>query len=113
VLTKGLDFLPMSAKYAILIGALVGVVLPLIEKFTPAKYRKFLPSSMGLGLSWVVFFSNAVGFLIGAIIIWIWELVHRKSSDKYAVPIASGLIAGESLLKAFVAMAATAIGLMK
>jgi OPT family oligopeptide transporter len=113
VLTKGLGFLPMSAKYAILIGALVGVVLPLIERFTPSKYRKFLPSSMGLGLSWVVFFSNAVGFLIGAIIIWIWEMIHRKSSDKYAVPIASGLIAGESLLKAFVAMAATAIGLMK
>lgn len=111
VLTKGIEFLPMSARWAILIGALVGIALPLIERFTAPKYRKYLPSAMGLGLSWVVFFSNAVGFLIGAIIVWLWEMTSRKSSDKYAIPVASGLIAGESIIKAIIAMTATAIGL--
>lgn len=112
VLTKGIEFLPVSARYAILIGALVGVALPILERFTPAKRRQFLPSAMGLGLSWVVFFSNAVGFMIGAVIIWLWELVNRRHSDKYAIPLASGLIAGESLIKAVIAMSATAIGLL-
>jgi OPT family oligopeptide transporter len=112
VLTKGIDFLPVSARWAILIGALVGIILPIIEKYTPPKSRKFLPSAMGIGLSWVVFYSNAVGFMLGALIVWIWELISLKNSDKYAIPLASGLIAGESLIKAVIAMSATAIGLM-
>ncbi|CAG0992647.1 hypothetical protein PHYC_02383 [Phycisphaerales bacterium] len=112
VLTKGIDFLPISARYAILIGAIVGIALPLMEKAMAPKYRKYLPSAMGLGLSWVVFFSNSLGFLTGAVIIWVWEMVNRKNADKYGVPVASGLIAGESLIKALIAMAATAIGLV-
>lgn len=111
VLTKGIEFLPMSARWAILMGLVVGVGLPLLERATPAKYRKFLPSAMGLGLSWVVYFSNALGFFIGAVVIWVWEMFNRRHADKYAVPLASGMIAGESLIKAIIAMSATAIGL--
>src|SRR5262249_52587642 len=112
VLTRGFGFLPDSAKWAIVIGAAIGVALPIIERLTPSKYRRYLPSAMGLGLSWVVFFSNAVGFLIGAIAVWLWEKANRKHSDKYAIPLASGMIAGESLIKAIIAMPATAIGLL-
>ncbi len=112
VLTEGIDRLPDTAKVAILIGALIGVGLPLIERLVPREKRGYLPSAMGLGLSWVIPFSNALGFLVGALIVWIWELIDRKSSDKYAVGVASGLIAGESLMKAIVAMSATALGLL-
>jgi OPT family oligopeptide transporter len=112
VLTEGLHKLPDSAKWALLIGALVGIALPLIERTVDQKYRKYLPSTMGLGLSWVIPFGNTFSFLIGAVIMWIWELSDRKSADKYAVAIASGMIAGESLMKALIAMTATAIGLI-
>ena len=112
VLTEGLHKLPESAKWALLIGALVGVVLPLIERLVDLKYRKYLPSTMGLGLSWVIPFGNTFSFLVGAVIMWLWELAHRRSADKYAVAIASGMIAGESLMKAIIAMTATAIGLI-
>ncbi|MFN0058512.1 MAG: OPT family oligopeptide transporter [Planctomycetota bacterium] len=111
VLTKGFDYLPASAKWALVIGSLVGIGLTIIEKFTPAKYRTYVPSAMGLGLSWVIPFNNALGFLIGALVVWIWEVMHRQSSDKFAVPLASGLIAGESLVKAIIAMAATLVGM--
>jgi OPT family oligopeptide transporter len=112
VLTEGLHKLPDSAKLAILIGAIVGVVIPLVERLVPREKRGYMPSAMGLGLSWVIPFGNAFGFLLGAVIVWLWELFDRKRSDKYAVAIASGLIAGESLMKAIVAMTATAIGLL-
>lgn len=112
VLTKGIDQLPDSAKVAILIGAIVGIAIPLVERLIPAKYRQYLPSAMGLGLSWVIPFSNAIGFAIGAVLGKLWEVVHRKSSDDYAISLSSGLIAGESLIKAIIAMAATAIGLL-
>ncbi|MBL8763912.1 MAG: OPT/YSL family transporter [Phycisphaerae bacterium] len=112
VLTKGIDQLPVSAQYAILIGALVGVVLPTIEKLTPASMRKYVPSAMGLGLSWVIPYSSSLGFMVGALVGWVWELLHRKSSDKFSIGAACGVIAGESLMKAVLAMLATAIFLM-
>jgi OPT family oligopeptide transporter len=112
VLTKGIDQLPDSAKYAILIGAIVGVALPMLERFTPARYRKYVPSAMGLGLSWIIPFSSAIGFFVGAVFAWVWELMHRKTSEKYAVGLACGCIAGESLIKAFLAMTATAMFLL-
>jgi OPT family oligopeptide transporter len=111
VLSGGLESLPMSARYAILIGALLGVLLPVLEKLLP-RLRRFLPSAVGLGLGWIVFFSNALAFTIGAIIVLIWRALARKNEEAYSVPIASGLIAGESMLKALLAMLVTAIGLL-
>jgi uncharacterized oligopeptide transporter (OPT) family protein len=110
VLSAGVHSLPMTARIAILIGALVGVLLPMLEKMFP-KARPYLPSAMGLGLGWVVFFSNALSFAIGAGVAWGWSVAHRRTQDAFNVPIASGLIAGESLMKALLAMLATGIGL--
>jgi putative OPT family oligopeptide transporter len=113
VLTKGLDFLPDSAKVAILVGAGVGVLLPLIEKFlVPDKYRKFMPSATGLGLSFMLPFYNSLAFTIGAIIAFVWSKADKRSSNLYNVPLASGLVAGESLIAALIAMLATASGLL-
>ena len=111
VLSGGLESLPLSARYAILIGALVGVLIPVLEKLLP-RARAWLPSAMGLGLGWVVFFSNTLAFTIGAIIVWIWRRAAPKNEETFSVPIASGLIAGESLMKALLAMLVTALGLI-
>jgi uncharacterized oligopeptide transporter (OPT) family protein len=110
VLSAGVGSLPMTARIAILIGALIGTALPISEKLFP-KVRPWLPSAMGLGLGWVVFFSNALSFTIGALIAWLWRIVHRRSQEAFYLPVASGLIAGESMLKAILAMLATLIGL--
>jgi uncharacterized oligopeptide transporter (OPT) family protein len=110
VLSAGVESLPMTARIAILIGALIGIALPISEKLFP-KVRPWLPSAMGLGLGWVVFFSNALSFTIGALIAWLWRIVHRRSQEAFYLPVASGLIAGESMLKAILAMLATLIGL--
>ena len=110
VLSAGIDSLPMTARIAILVGALIGVAIPLLEKMFP-EARPYLPSATGLGLGWLVFFSNALSFAIGALIAWAWRIVHKSSQESFNVPIASGLIAGESLIKALLAMLATAIGL--
>lgn len=113
VLTKGLDSLADSAKYAILIGAAIGVGLPLIEKlFVPDRYKKYFPSAMGLGLSWIVPFANALNFAVGATIAWVWSKLHPKTHDVFYIPVASGLVAGESMASAIIAMLATASGLL-
>jgi OPT family oligopeptide transporter len=106
----GLDQLPASAHMAIVIGALIGLSLPILGKLLP-KAARYLPSAMGLGLSWIMVYSNCQAFALGAVISWIWTRMHSRSGDAYNVPLASGFIAGESLIKAVIAMTATAVGL--
>ena len=98
VRSAGVESLPMSARIAIL----VGIALPLLERLWP-KARPWLPSAMGIGIGWVVIFSNELSFAIGALIAWPWSKFHARSQDRFNVPIVC-----ESLIKALLA---TAIGL--
>jgi len=111
LLTLGINHLPHTALIAIVIGALVGMTLPLLEKLWP-QAQPWLPSAMGLGLAWVVPFQNAFSFLIGALILTAWRAWNRRNADTFAIPIASGLIAGESLVAAFLAIACTLVGFL-
>lgn len=112
VLVKGVGELPESARWAILIGGLIGIGLPIIEKFTPANARKFLPSASAMGLAWVMPFQNCFSFLVGACIALLWMQISRRSQEKFNVPVASGLVAGESLMSAALAISATIAGLL-
>jgi uncharacterized oligopeptide transporter (OPT) family protein len=57
-------------------------------------------------------FYNSLAFTIGAVIALLWAKWNKRTADLYTVPLASGLVAGESLIAAFIAMLATASGLM-
>jgi uncharacterized oligopeptide transporter (OPT) family protein len=107
----GFSQLPPSARMAIVAGALVGVVLPVLGKLLP-RAAPYLPSAMGLGLSWVLVFSNCQAFAIGGAISWLWGKFHPRTGEPYCIPLASGFIAGESIIKALIAMTATAVGLL-
>jgi uncharacterized oligopeptide transporter (OPT) family protein len=111
LLTQGLHMLPVTAIWAIVIGALVGVALPVAGKLFP-KAEPYLPSAMGLGLSWVMVFENSLSFAIGAVLVAAWNWLSKKGAENYYVPIASGLIAGESLIAATIAIACTVVGLL-
>jgi putative OPT family oligopeptide transporter len=111
LLTQGIQMLPESARWAIVIGALVGVLLPVLERIFP-KAAPWLPSAMGLGLAWVIPFQNSLSFAIGAVIAWSWTRVNKKTADTFNVPIASGLVAGESLIAALIAILCTLAGFL-
>jgi uncharacterized oligopeptide transporter (OPT) family protein len=111
LLTQGVHMLPTSAVWAIVIGSIIGVVLPLAGKIFP-KAESWLPSAMGLGLSWVVVFQNSLSFAIGAVLVALWNKLNKKTSDLYYIPIASGFVAGESLVAALIAIACTVVGLL-
>jgi len=110
-LVGGLAALPQSIVYAVLIGALVGVLLPLLERQLP-RVGRYLPSATGLGLGWVVPFSVPLSFAIGATLAWLWSRAYPDGSRQYCLPVASGLVAGEAMTKAALAMLATALGLL-
>jgi putative OPT family oligopeptide transporter len=111
-LVKGIEFLPPTARVGLLIGGALGIILAFLEHFAPPNVKKFLPSSMGLGLSWVVPFANSFSFFVGATIAFIWAKSSKRTADLYVIPIASGAVAGESLMCAVIAMitAAAALG---
>ena len=89
LLTQGLHMLPVTAIWAIVMGALVGVALPVAGRLFP-KAEPYLPSAMGLGLSWVMVFQNSLSFAIGAVLVAAWKRLNQKGSEHYYVPVASG-----------------------
>lgn len=110
-LTHGISYIPYLARQGMVVGGLLGIVLALAEHYVPKQYKKFVPSSMGLGLSWVVWFSNSFGFFLGAAIAWIWGKISKPKAELFVVPVASGAIAGESIMAALLAMYNAARGL--
>jgi len=110
-LTEGLNVIPETARWAIVIGGLVGIGLPVLGALLP-RYAKYMPSAMGLGLAWVVPFQNSFSFAIGAVIAWLWVTFHKSTGEKYTIPVASGALAGEALMAAVVAIACTVIGMI-
>ncbi len=103
LLSNGLHALPESARWGLLWGGLAGIVITLCERLWP-KSRKFLPSATAMGIAFVIPAYNSVSMFIGAFIAWVLEKRTPAFGDTYTVPVASGLIAGESLMGIAVAM---------
>ena len=102
--------LPTTVYWAMSIGAIIGIAIPVLEKLFP-KARAYMPSAMGMGIVLTLpsAFNNAASFAIGAIAVWVWNKLHKKNEENYSVALASGLVGGESIACALAAMAATAI----
>ena len=94
--------------FMILVGALIGIAIPLLEKFFP-KCKKFLPSPTGLGIAMITPAFNSISMFIGALIAWIIGKRKKTIGERYTVPVASGIIAGESLMGIAVAIAQNAL----
>jgi uncharacterized oligopeptide transporter (OPT) family protein len=100
----GISALHPTARTAILVGLALGTALALFEKFAPAKLRHLLPSPSGLGIAMVIPGSNGIAMFLGAAAA---EWLRRRRpalAEKTVVPVASGLIAGESLMGILIAL---------
>ena len=64
VLTKGLDFLHPTAKWAILIGGVLGIVLEIVKRRTQGRFPL---SGVGIGLAFVIPFSTCLAHVSGRI----------------------------------------------
>lgn len=104
LLSDGLSSLHPTAQLGLVIGGLVGIILPLVEKAMPKKLKPFVPSAMGIGLAMVIPFFNSLSMFIGAAIATLLERFRPSVALRYTVAIASGIIAGESLLGVLVAL---------
>jgi uncharacterized oligopeptide transporter (OPT) family protein len=97
LLSHGLASLHPSARVGALLGALAGLALPLVERALPGA-KRFLPSPIGLGLAFVMPGWISLSMFAGSLIALAVEKVRPRLAEEYVVPLASGVIAGESLM---------------
>lgn len=104
LLSAGFLALHPTARYGMLVGGLIGIIVPLLPRMLPKKAHGFCPSAMGLGLALVIPFYNSLSMFIGAAIALILEKKRPALADMYIIPVASGLIAGESIMGIVIAI---------
>ena len=97
LLANGFSVIDPTAIRATWIAALVAAALTLAEHWRPA-WRRILPSATGLGLAFVLPAFNSLSFFIGGTVALYITRKRPKAMAAVAIPIAAGLIAGESLL---------------
>lgn len=98
LLAEGFSALPRGATKGIFIGGAVGIVLALIEDLVPKKLKKYTLSSTAVGIAWVIPAWNSFSMFLGALLAWIFFKVSKEKAERYNLALASGFIAGESLL---------------
>jgi len=97
-LTYGLGSIPLSARWAMLGGALAGLVLGLLEVSLPATRVRYLPSSVALGLAFIIPASISLAMAFGALVTWLFAVRLPNLATRFAIAAAAGLIAGESIV---------------
>ncbi|MEQ1568541.1 MAG: OPT family oligopeptide transporter [Myxococcota bacterium] len=102
VFSLGIENLHPVYQNAIGLGLAIGVVLVVLELALP-KVRAFLPSATGLGLGMILPFQYPLSMFLGALAAWLWTRQSPKSAEQYLIAVASGLIAGISILGVLVA----------
>jgi uncharacterized oligopeptide transporter (OPT) family protein len=109
LLADGFESLHVTARWSILIGGLTGIVLVLLPRWLPPRLRDWVPSPMGLGLAFTFHFYYGLSMFLGGVVQW---AVARRRPDLdriYTAPVASGIIAGESLMGVFLILLPLAV----
>ncbi len=98
LLSQGLHALHPTAQASLVIGGLIGILVVALTRIVPSKYHIWIPSPMGLGLAFTFHFYYGFSMFIGGLIGWAVAKKWPKVDSLYTFPVASGIIAGESLM---------------
>lgn len=91
------ESLPPYALESVLIATLVAVALTLVEAYAPARVRKWVPSTTGIGLGFVVAGFDSISMFFGAVLAWAFQKLRPKLAEEFTLAGASGVMAGASL----------------
>ncbi len=107
ILSRGLSALPAGAVTALVIAAILGVLLAVLED----RKFKWVPSPTGVGIGMLVPAAVIIVMFLGGIVDAIWRRNNPRSNEVYTVPLASGLIAGEAMVAVLIPLL-IALGLL-
>jgi uncharacterized oligopeptide transporter (OPT) family protein len=80
-----------------LAGGIVGVALTLVPVLLP-KHQHICPSATAFGLAWVFHWYYGLLFFLGALAALVFERRKPKLAEEFTLPVASGVVAGGSLM---------------
>jgi uncharacterized oligopeptide transporter (OPT) family protein len=103
LLSKGVGSLHPTARIGLLVGGLIGIALPLLEMAFP-RHKKYIPAATGLGIAFTINGYNAIMMFLGALAALLLSRSRPRVHEEYTVPVASGIIAGESLMGVLIAL---------
>jgi OPT family oligopeptide transporter len=101
VLTKGLSALHPSAQTAAGVGAVLGLIL---EWINVKSKGRFPISAVGLGLAFVLKFTDSIAMSTGALLVWYFSRRYREGTKKHKIfvenseTLCAGVIAGGSII---------------
>ncbi len=98
LLSKGVGNMEPHKLAAIQIAAAVGAGMAILEHLTPPHIRKWYPSVAGVGIAMTVSFTSSFSMCLGACLAWLLGRMAPQWSERFTVVVASGLIAGETLM---------------
>jgi putative OPT family oligopeptide transporter len=96
-LGHGLSSLEPIKLWLIFAGGVVGIMLTLAPLLLP-KYQEYLPSASAFGLAWVFNWYYGLLFFLGALVALLIERCKPKLAKEFTLPVASGVVAGGSLM---------------
>ncbi len=96
-LSHGIADLGHVKIWSIVGGALVGIVLTGLTQMFPGR-QHLIPSPAGVGLAWTFHWYYGLLFFLGGALGWWVERKHPAWAHEFTFPVASGWIAGESLM---------------
>ena len=94
ILSQGVSALPRGAVTALIIASILGVVLAVLE----SRKVRWVPSATAMGIAMVVPASVIFVMFLGGLVEMTWRKTSPSTSEQYAIPLASGLIAGEAII---------------
>ncbi len=96
-LSLGLEALAPVKLWSIAIGGAIGIVLCLLPLAFPRR-QAYLPSASAFGLAWVFDWYYGLLFFLGALLAYALQKRSPRTAEEYTFPVASGIIAGGSLM---------------
>ena len=102
----GIEAAPQGALVASVIGGIVGIALAVIYPLLPHDKKPWCPSPVSLGLAFVIPAWNSISLFIGALAAVVAARMAPRWTARFVLPIAAGLVAGESLAGVASALAA-------
>lgn len=97
VFSEGLSAMPEGALDAFLIAGALGIVLALAEKLSPKDLARWIPSPSAMGLALVIPVYYSISFFLGGLLFVVAKRFAESWTARFAIVLAAGIIAGESL----------------
>nr|WP_295902326.1 OPT family oligopeptide transporter [uncultured Bdellovibrio sp.] len=114
VLTKGISNLHPTAQVAALVGAILGIVIEILNKKTKGRFPL---SGVGLGLGFVLRFADAWSMALGTLLFWLARKRFKDTSSfgyrafvDNQETLAAGVIAGGSIIGIILILLENAVG---